>query len=99
LIAPQSSSIQLPLAWAPPTRREGDRHRRLFSRQSPPAGSPAALALLVAAAAPLDFGAQANLVVGFRAIFALGGDSRGRLNGLYIATFFRFDALGSALGA
>jgi cyanate permease len=47
----------------------------------------------------LDFGAQANLVVGFRAIFALGAESRGRLNGLYIATFFAFGALGSALGA
>ncbi len=64
-----------------------------------PAGTPTALALLVAAAVLLDFGAQAHLVVGFRAIFALGGESRGRLNGLYIATFFLFGALGSALGA
>jgi len=64
-----------------------------------PAGAPTALALLVAAAVLLDFGAQAHLVVGFRAIFALGGESRGRLNGLYIAAFFLFGALGSALGA
>ena len=64
-----------------------------------PAGTPMALALLVAAAVLLDFGAQAHLVVGFRAIFALGGESRGRLNGLYIAAFFLFGALGSALGA
>jgi predicted MFS family arabinose efflux permease len=64
-----------------------------------PVGSPTALALLVAAAVLLDFGAQAHLVVGFRAIFALGGESRGRLNGLYIAAFFLFGALGSALGA
>jgi predicted MFS family arabinose efflux permease len=64
-----------------------------------PAGTPLALALLVAAAVLLDFGAQAHLVVGFRAIFALGGESRSRLNGLYIATFFLFGALGSALGA
>jgi predicted MFS family arabinose efflux permease len=64
-----------------------------------PAGAPMALALLVAAAVLLDFGAQAHLVVGFRAIFALGGESRGRLNGLYIASFFLFGALGSALGA
>jgi predicted MFS family arabinose efflux permease len=64
-----------------------------------PAGAPMALALLVAAAVLLDFGAQAHLVVGFRAIFALGGESRGRLNGLYIATFFLFGALGSAVGA
>jgi predicted MFS family arabinose efflux permease len=63
------------------------------------AGTPTALALLVAAAVLLDFGAQAHLVVGFRAIFALGGESRGRLNGLYIAAFFLFGALGSALGA
>ena len=47
----------------------------------------------------LDFGAQANLVVGFRAIFTLGAESRGRLNGLYIATFFAFGALGSGVGA
>jgi predicted MFS family arabinose efflux permease len=64
-----------------------------------PAGSATALALLVAAAVLLDFGAQAHLVIGFRAIFALGGESRGRLNGLYIASFFLFGALGSALGA
>ena len=64
-----------------------------------PAGSPAALALLVVAAVLLDFGAQAHLVVGFRAIFALHADSRGRLNGLYIASFFAFGALGSGVGA
>ncbi len=64
-----------------------------------PIGSSTALALLVAAAVLLDFGAQANLVVGFRAIFTLGAESRGRLNGLYIATFFAFGALGSGVGA
>ena len=64
-----------------------------------PTGSAAALALLVVAAVLLDFGAQANLVVGFRAIFALGAEQRGRLNGLYIAAFFSFGALGSGLGA
>jgi predicted MFS family arabinose efflux permease len=64
-----------------------------------PAGSSTSLALLVAAAVLLDFGAQANLVVGFRAIFALGAESRGRLNGLYIASFFAFGALGSGVGA
>lgn len=64
-----------------------------------PEGTGWALALLVACAVLLDFGAQANLVVGFRAIFALGAELRGRLNGLYIATFFAFGALGSALGA
>ena len=64
-----------------------------------PEGSGPALALLVACAVLLDFGAQANLVVGFRAIFALGAELRGRLNGLYIACFFAFGAIGSALGA
>lgn len=64
-----------------------------------PAGSALALTLLVGAAILVDFGLQANLVVGFRAIFALGAESRGRLNGLYIASFFAAGALGSALGA
>ena len=64
-----------------------------------PIGSTPALALLVAGAILLDFGAQANLVVGFRAIFALGPELRGRLNGLYIASFFASGAFGSALGA
>jgi predicted MFS family arabinose efflux permease len=64
-----------------------------------PVGSPPALALLVGAAILVDFGLQANLVVGFRAIFTLGAESRGRLNGLYIASFFAAGALGSALGA
>jgi predicted MFS family arabinose efflux permease len=63
-----------------------------------PVGSPAALAVLVAAAILIDFGVQANLVLGFRAIFELGAESRGRLNGLYIASFFTAGAVGSALG-
>ncbi len=46
-----------------------------------PPGSSMALALLVAAAIVIDFGVQANLVLGFRAIFALAPDARGRLNG------------------
>ena len=41
-----------------------------------PEGSGPALALLVACAVLLDFGAQANLVVGFRAIFALAAEFR-----------------------
>ena len=64
-----------------------------------PIGSTPALALLVVSAILLDFGAQTNLVVGFRAIFALGPELRGRLNGLYIASFFASGAFGSALGA
>ncbi len=64
-----------------------------------PSGSPLALALLVGAAILVDFGVQASLVLGLRAIFALGGESRGRLNGLYIASYFIVGAFGSALGA
>ena len=32
-------------------------------------------------------------------IFALGAEFRGRLNGLYMATFYTAGAVGSALGA
>jgi predicted MFS family arabinose efflux permease len=64
-----------------------------------PAGSPLALTLLVVAAILLDFGSQTNLVLGFRAIYGLSAESRGRLNGLYIASFFSAAAVGSALGA
>lgn len=63
-----------------------------------PEGSQAALALLVVAAIVLDFGVTTNLVLGQRAIFALGAESRGRLNGIYMATFFMGGALGSAIG-
>jgi predicted MFS family arabinose efflux permease len=61
-------------------------------------GSSLALALLVIAGALLDFGVQGNFVLGARAIFALGPESRSRLNGLYMATFFAAGAVGSALG-
>jgi NAD(P) transhydrogenase subunit beta len=54
--------------------------------------------ILVAAAILLDFGVSANVTLGQRAIFALGPEYRGRLNGLYMATFFAGGALGSALG-
>jgi len=62
------------------------------------AGSVTALAALVAAGIVLDFGVTTNLVVGQRAIFALGDDVRSRLNGLYMATFFGGGAIGSAFG-
>ena len=64
-----------------------------------PQGSAIARALLVAAAIAVDFGVQANVVLGMRAIFALAPEARGRLNGVYIATFFAAGALGSAVGA
>ena len=62
-------------------------------------GSTLALGVLVSAAVAVDFGVQANVVLGLRAIFALAPEARGRLNGIYIATFFAAGALGSALGA
>ena len=63
-----------------------------------PLGSATSLGLLVAAAILLDFGVAANLTLGQRAIFALGAEYRGRLNGLYMATFFAGGAIGSAIG-
>ena len=62
-------------------------------------GSMRALGVLVGAAVAIDFGVQANVVFGMRAIFALAPEARGRLNGVYIATFFAAGALGSAAGA
>lgn len=62
-------------------------------------GSPVALAALTTAAIVLDFGVAANLVVGQRAIFALGAAYRSRLNGLFMAIFFTGGAVASAVGA
>jgi predicted MFS family arabinose efflux permease len=61
-------------------------------------GSAIALGFLVAAAILLDFGVSANMTLGQRAIFSLGPEYRGRLNGLYMATFFVGGAAGSAAG-
>ncbi len=61
-------------------------------------GSHVGLAALVAAAVVLDLGVTANNVLGQRAIYQLGGAVRGRLTGLYMATFFVGGAAGSALG-
>ena len=57
------------------------------------------IGLLLVAALGIDLGATANLVVGQKEVFALGAETRSRLNGLFIATFFVGGALGSALGA
>jgi predicted MFS family arabinose efflux permease len=62
-------------------------------------GSTTSLVLLVAAAILLDFGVQGNVVLGYRALFILGAEYRGRLNGLYMATFFLAGAAGSGVGA
>ncbi|MGO4196358.1 MFS transporter [Rhizobium sp. YAF28] len=61
-------------------------------------GSLTALILLTAAAILLDFGVTTNLVCGQRAIYGLSPEHRGRLNGLFMATFFTGGAIGSALG-
>jgi len=58
----------------------------------------AQLALLAIAAIVLDAAVAANLVLGQRALFALGAEVRSRLNGLYFALFFAGGAVGSALG-
>ncbi|WP_024509348.1 MFS transporter [Bradyrhizobium sp. ARR65] len=61
-------------------------------------GSPLSLAAFVAAAIAIDFGVQANVVLGYRALFVLGAEQRSRLNGLYMTTFFLAGAAGSAIG-
>jgi len=55
------------------------------------------VALLVVVALLLDFCVSTNLVLGQRAIYALGDAVRSRLNALYMAMFFGGGAIGSAL--
>ena len=62
-------------------------------------GSHVSLALFVVAAIAIDFGVQGNVVLGYRALFALGAEHRSRLNGIYMTTFFLAGAAGSAIGA
>jgi predicted MFS family arabinose efflux permease len=62
-------------------------------------GSYVSLALFVLAAIAIDFGVQGNVVLGYRALFALGAEHRSRLNGIYMTTFFLAGAAGSAIGA
>ncbi len=62
-------------------------------------GSTSSLAWLVVAAIALDFGVSANLALGQRAIFLLPAEYRGRLNGMFMATFFVGGALCSGVGA
>lgn len=57
-----------------------------------------ALALLVVAAITLDMAVSGNLVLGQRTIYSLGHETRGRLNGLFMAIFFLGGAAGSFLG-
>lgn len=51
-----------------------------------------------AAAILLDMAVSGNLVLGQQAIYALGDEIRGRLNGLFMAIFFAGGAVGSAVG-
>lgn len=57
-----------------------------------------ALAMLVIAAVTLDMAVSGNLVLGQRAIYSLGSEIRGRVNGVFMAVFFIGGAIGSALG-
>lgn len=61
--------------------------------------SKTALILLVLAAILLDMGVSGSLVLGQRAIYSLGNETRGRLNGLFMAIFFVGGAIGSFIGA
>jgi predicted MFS family arabinose efflux permease len=50
------------------------------------------------AAILLDMAVSGNLVLGQQAIYALGDEIRGRVNGAFMAVFFAGGAIGSALG-
>ena len=56
------------------------------------------LILFCIAAVLLDLSVSGNLVLGQQAIYALGDEIRGRVNGLFMAIFFAGGAAGSALG-
>lgn len=56
------------------------------------------LVLLVIAAILLDMAVSGNLVLGQRAIYSMGSEARGRLNGLFMSVFFVGGAAGSFLG-
>ena len=63
------------------------------------AGGTGALVPLLLGGIVLDLGVQANLVLGQRAIYALGAQTRSRMNGLYMAIFFAGGAVGSAVAS
>ncbi|HEY8025116.1 MAG TPA: MFS transporter [Burkholderiaceae bacterium] len=62
-------------------------------------GARGALLPLLFGGVLLDLGVQANLVLGQRAIYALGAHTRSRLNGLFMAMFFGGGAVGSAISS
>lgn len=57
------------------------------------------LVLLLAGGVLLDFGVQANLVLGQREIYSIGSHLRSRLNGLYMAIFFGGGAVCSSVAS
>lgn len=50
------------------------------------------------AAVVLDMAVSGNLILGQQSIYSLGNETRGRMNGLFMATFFLGGSLGSAAG-
>lgn len=56
------------------------------------------LIIFCAAAILLDMAVSGNLVLGQQAIYGLGDEIRGRVNGAFMAVFFAGGAIGSALG-
>jgi predicted MFS family arabinose efflux permease len=60
-------------------------------------GGHGSVAVLTASAVLLDFAVQTSQVTGQRAIYALPGHARSRLNGIYVGVFFGGGAIGSAV--
>jgi predicted MFS family arabinose efflux permease len=56
------------------------------------------LIMFYAAAILLDVSVSGNLVLGQQAIYSLGDEIRGRVNGIFMALFFIGGAIGSAIG-
>lgn len=56
------------------------------------------LVIFCISAVLLDMSVSGNLVLGQQAVYALGDEIRGRVNGIFMAVFFLGGALGSALG-
>lgn len=57
-----------------------------------------ALVVFCIAGVLLDMSVSGNLVLGQQAIYALGNQARGRMNGIFMAVFFAGGAIGSAVG-
>jgi len=58
----------------------------------------AGLAAFGVAAVVLDMAVSGNLILGQQAIYALGNQTRGRMNGIFMSVFFLGGSLGSAAG-